>query len=63
MVKLGVYVFIDDDRTAVSEIQYARMKVTYLSNGVPIVEDKGIFHKWMYVKSEDIQKSCSLNVQ
>ena len=55
--------FIDDDRTAVSEIQYARMKVTYLSNGVPIVEDKGIFHKWMYVKSEDIQKSCSLNVQ
>ena len=63
MVKLGVYVFVDDDRIAVSEIQYARMKATYLSNRVPIVEDKGIFHKWMYVSSDDIQKSCSLNVQ
>ena len=57
MAKLGVYLFIDGNRTAVSEIQYARMKATYLSNGIPIEEDKGLFHKWMYVRSEDVQKA------
>ena len=57
MAKIGVFIFIDDNKIAVNEIQYANRKLAYASAGVPMTEDKGIFHKWLYVKSEDIRKA------
>ena len=48
-MKLGIYLFINGEKTAVNEWQYAQAKREYLEKGYKFTEDKGVFHKWLYI--------------
>lgn len=51
-MKVGIFIFLDEEKIGVNEIQYARMKIEYLEKGMVVSEDKGVFHKWLYVSTK-----------
>lgn len=52
-MKLGVFLILNGDKIAMNEIDYSRYKMEYASKGIPFTEDKGLFHKWLYVNTDD----------